>query len=77
MTKAVQPRGWPTRKLTIGVLVASATSQIWDNVAPDYFPVLSGPDVSMLAGFVVSTVVGGVVAWFVKDNANIPDEGAN
>ena len=72
--KAVQPRGWPTNKLMVGALVASATSQIWSNFAPDHVPMLAGPDVSMLVGFVVSTGFGFLIAWFVKDNANIPED---
>ena len=72
--KAVQPRGWPTRKLAVGALVASASSQVWSNFAPDYAPMLTGPDVSMLVGFVVSTAVGYAVAWFVKDEPNIPED---
>lgn len=72
---ARQLTSWPTRKLGVGVAVASGAAQFWHNVAPDYFPALAGQDIALLVGFLVSYGIGLIVGYFVKDRPNIAEEG--
>lgn len=67
--KAVQSSAMPTRKLTVGALIAPAASEAWGAIMATVYPPLSGPEVSLLIG----ALAGVAVAYWVKDRPNIAE----
>lgn len=73
MTRVNQPTYAPTNKLTTAVLVTMATAaglEIMQGWAAEHAPYLTGPAVETLLITAAPALVGGIVAWFIRDEAN-------
>lgn len=64
---AKQPDAFPSNKLSVAVIIGPAVTEAWGSVMETLYAPLSGPEVSMLMGALVTLLVG----YFVPDRPNV------
>jgi len=64
---ATQTSAFPTNKLSVAVIIGPAVTEAWGAVMAGVYAPLSGPEMSMLVGALVTLAVG----YFVPDRPNV------
>ena len=64
---ATQETAFPTNKLSVAVIIGPAVTEAWGAGMQTIYLPLSGPEMSMLMGALVTLLVG----YFVPDRPNV------
>lgn len=67
MATVNQPSVLPTNKLTAAVVITPLVAELWGRLMAEFYPPLSGPELSMYVGVLAAALVG----YVVKDRPNV------